>query len=127
MAAVAPPAVIVVPLVPEIEQIREILTWIGFQHAIERESIMNDAFRSYDDIQALTVKDISDLCDMFGKRTATNGRINFGIRRTKKLKSMVHWSQDFKRISYTPSIAGLTVALFLKVLLTASKRADVRQ
>ena len=50
MAAVAPPAVIVVPLVPEIEQIREILTWIGFQHALERESIINNAFRSYNDI-----------------------------------------------------------------------------
>ena len=40
MAAVAPPAVIVVPIVPEIDQIREILTWIGFQQAIERESII---------------------------------------------------------------------------------------
>ena len=127
MAAVAPPAVIVVPIVPEIDQIREILTWIGFQQAIERENIINDAFRSYDDIQALTVKDISDLNDTFGRRTATNGRINFGIRRTKKLKSMVHWSQDFKRISYTPSIAGLTETLFLKALLTASERADVRE
>ena len=126
MAAIAPPAVIVVPIVPEIDQIREILTWIGFQQAIERENIINDAFRSYDDIQALTVKDISDLNDTFGRRTATNGRINFGIRRTKKLKSMVHWSQDFKRISYTPSIAGLTETLFLKALLTASERADVR-
>ena len=90
MAAVALPAAIVVPLVPEIEQIRDILTWIGFQHVLERESIINDTFRLYDDIQALTVKDISNLSNIFGRGTSTNRRINFCIRRTENLKSMVH-------------------------------------
>ena len=56
-----------------------------------------------------------------------NGRIIFGIMCTKQIKSMVHWSYDFKRISYNPSITGLTEVLFKKYLLTVRKRTDGHQ
>ena len=103
------------------------LTWIGFNIQGNRTSIINDAFSTFSDIQALTEKDIKDLQESFARRTAQNDRINFGIRRTKRLKNMMHWVQDFYRVSSTPSIAGLDDALFLAALTKAGERADVRK
>ena len=97
-------------VLPEIDQKRIILTWIGFNEQANRTSITNDAFIYYADMQALKEKDITDLNDSFDRRTQTNGRIDFGIRRTKKLKFMLHWAQDFARISHVPTIIGLTEA-----------------
>ena len=71
MAAVVLSAAIIVSIVPaivpKITQIRQIITCIGFDNALQREIIINDALMSYDDIQALTVNDISDLSDTFGR------------------------------------------------------------
>ena len=65
----------------------------------------------------------------FASRTAAGGRLFFGTNRTKWLKALVHWRQDFHRISDTPTIVGLTEVteknladLFTKVL-TAARRA----
>ena len=70
-------------VVPEIDQLREILDWIGFAQNADRSSIIQGAFEEYTDIQSLDEKDITELSDSFSRRTATNGRIDFGIRRTK--------------------------------------------
>ena len=113
--------------VPEIDQIREILNWIGFAVDAQRTSIINDAFSVYADIQSLTEKDITELSESFGRRTAANGRIDFGIRRTKRLKFMTHWVQDFYRVSMTPSMDGLDQASFLAALTVAGQRANVRK
>ena len=90
MAAVVPPAALVMPIVPEIIQICQIMTWTGFDNKLQRESIINDAFMSYNNIQTLTVKDILGLSDAIRSRTANNKRINYGIQHTENLKSMVH-------------------------------------
>ena len=39
--------------VPEIDQLREILGWIGFVDNADRESIIKGAFEAYSDIQSL--------------------------------------------------------------------------
>ena len=80
---------------PEIDQIGDILTWIGFENQGNRTSIIDDDFSTYADIQTLTEKYITELSESFSRRTVQNDRINFGIRRTKRLKHMVHWVQDF--------------------------------
>ena len=113
--------------VPEIDQIREILTWIGFTIDANRTSIINDAFSEFSDIQSLTEKDITELSESFGRRTVTNGRIDFGIRRTKRLKFMMHWVQDFYRVSMIPTTDGLDQATFLTAITVAGQRADVRK
>ena len=52
--------------------------------------ITNDVFPTFDDILSLKDKDIKELNEALVRRSATNERINFGIRRTKKLKAMLH-------------------------------------
>ena len=99
-------------VVPEIDQIGQMLTWIGFNNQGNRNSIINNAFSTFADIQDLTEKDITELSESFARRTAQNDRINFGIRRTKRLKHMMHWVQDFYRVSSTPSMAGLNENTF---------------
>ena len=96
----------------EIDQIRQILTWIGFSTAEDRQSIIDDAFESYDDLLQLKSTDITDISASFGRRTVLNRRIIFGSRKTKKLKSLVCWTKDFQRISLTPNIDGLVEASF---------------
>ena len=76
---------------PEINQIRGILTWIGFTKISQQNEITNDAFTTFDDILVLNKKDIKELSEAFGRHTANNGRINFDIRRTKMLKAILHW------------------------------------
>ena len=63
----------------------------------------------------------------FSGRTQVNGRINFGTRRTKKLKSLVHWVQDFYRVSEEPGIVGLSENIFKSQLERALIRSDIRK
>ena len=91
----------------EVDQIRQILTWIGFNDNVQRDDIIVDAMTTYDDILCLTIKDITALASDFGNRTQANGRVCFGSRRTKKLQSVSFWVKDFYRVSLVPSTAGL--------------------
>ena len=118
MAAVPP---------PEIDQIEEILTWIGFTVPANRTSIIDDAFNTYADIRSLKDKDISELSESFSRRTQANGRIDFGIQRTKKMKFMLHWIHDFYRTSSTPSTEGLNQEPILQEIAVAGERSDVRR
>ena len=90
--------------VAEIDQIREILEWIGFANNPVRTSIIQSAIEEYAKIQSLNEKDITELSKASSRCTTTNGRIDFGIRRTKRLKFMMHWCQDVYRVSIIPSI-----------------------
>ena len=82
-------------ILTELNQIHDILTWIGFTTIAQWNVITNDVFPTFDDILSLKDKDIKELNEALVRRSATNGRIHFGIRRTKKLKSMLHWFQEF--------------------------------
>ena len=111
----------------KVDKIRQILTWIGFTIAKDQQTIIDNAFESYNDLLELTSKDIIYLSTSFGRRTINNGIIIFGSRKTKKLKSLVYWIKDFQRISLTPNIDGLVEASFLAALTVASAREEVRQ
>ena len=86
------PVVAVVPAVPvpEIDQLNQILEWVGFPIGNERLNILQDAFTNYADIQAMKEKDVTELSTSFSRRTAANGKIDFGILRTKKLMHLLH-------------------------------------
>ena len=114
-------------VVPEIDQIRQMLTWIGFDNEGNQNSIINDAFSTFADIQDLSEKDVTELSESFARRTAQNDRIIFGICRTKRIKHMMHWVQDFYRVSSTPTTVGLDGDTFLAALTVAGERADVRK
>ena len=84
-----PPAVVIPQPLPEIDQISQILEWIGFTDQGQRTRIINDAFTTYDDILAMNDKDVTELSTLFGRRTAANEKIDFGIRRTKKAHAFI--------------------------------------
>jgi hypothetical protein len=59
-----------------------VLNAIGFEGANERDNIMEAGLA------------ICDMADEFGKRAQANGRIVFGLGRTKNLVGVMHWVQD---------------------------------
>lgn len=135
MAEVGPPPAYVhllgddnVPdTINETNSIAQILHWIGFRIVAQHELLMNDAFDSFNDIRVLSTKDITKMADSFGNRTVLNGRVIFGTKRTKRLTAVVHWTQDFYRISEQPTIIGLNENVFKSQLDIALSRAEIRK
>ena len=112
----------------EDDSIQQIIHWIGFITPIQRTTIFNDSIGSWDDIRIFSEKDMNNMARDFAGRTATGGgRINFGIRRTKKLIGLAHWVQDFYRVSNTPSIEGLSQVTFSTQLERALDRQRARE
>ena len=114
------------PNLSEENTIAQILFWIGFTVRNQRNNIITDSFGAYGDIKMLNEKDISSMSVDWASRTQQNGRIHFGIRRTKLLKALVHWVQDFYRISSIPSIEHMNKDKFLSELHRAIHRAEIR-
>ena len=116
VAALPPPPVgLAAPVVQmtETDQLIQILEWIGFTDVNNRTTIVNESFQFFEDLYDLNEKDITTLSTNFSSRTIVYGRVNFGLRKAKKLKSLVHWVQDFRRISVNPSIGIHTQDSFL--------------
>ena len=47
-------------------------------------------FDSTNDIQEWTNKDVNSLAESFAKRSGVEGKMYFGMARTKRLKSLAH-------------------------------------
>ena len=116
----------ILPGITEEHSIHQMLYWCGFTNNGQRTTIFDDSLSTFDDIRMMSPKDITAMQRDFGGR-ATVGRINFGVRRTKRLTSMLYFVQDFYRVSETPTIVGLNNNTFNTVLETALARADVRE
>ena len=113
---------------PDEEQaVRSCLLWIGFPHAIVRERITNEAFTTFGDLQNSSEADITSLASSFTKRTPANTRIQFGQRRIKRLKALIHWSVDFCRCSLPVVIDGLDANSFCAALDIAARRHEIRE
>ena len=111
--------------IPEEDQILTILEWIGFPNGMNRANICDESFKEYNDMMNLTNKDINVLVQGFSSRGTRP--IVFGMRRTKKLKNVVNWVQDFERTSERPSIEDHDKASFAKAIMLAGERALVRK
>jgi len=74
-----------------------------------------------------TEKDITELQELYAKRTQNAGRMYFGLQRTKQLKATLHWVQDFARVSEVPTLEGLTQESFKAAISIAAQRADIRK
>jgi hypothetical protein len=98
-AAAAVAAALAVAVAMEEIAIDSIFEYCGFTQQAARTSIMEDGLGSYQDMLSLTEKDIGALSKEFAERTAAQGRIVFGLRRTNLLKASINWAQDFRRIS----------------------------
>jgi hypothetical protein len=102
--------------------------YCDFNDAQQRLDISADGFVNYRDMSMLREKDISDLAKAFADRTVAAGRITFGLRRQNLLKSAIHWVQDFRRISRTPTLDDVTdVQDFRTKIQTARERSLVRR
>ena len=86
--------------------IQQSLYWIGFTSEAQRAHIMTDAFDTIRDIKVLSEEDIKSLAQSFASRNQADGRILFGLKRTKYLKGFAHFIQDFFRISQSYSTFG---------------------
>ena len=112
----------------EDNSIQQIIHWIGFTTPNQRTSVFNDSIGSWDDIRMFSEKDMNNMArDFAGRATGLGGRINFGIRRTKKLIGLVHWVEDFYRVSNIPSIEGLSKVTFSTQLERALDRERARK
>jgi hypothetical protein len=103
------------------------LEWIGFanpEHYWAR--LLGEVSPDLSTFLRFTEKEISSVQkEMAENRTAVL-RITFGLARTKFLKSMIHWAQDFNRVNATPSLDGLDRESFLAALIVAEQRARIR-
>ena len=86
------------------EPIDEALEWIGFNTKAGCEAIIEEGFESFEELTGNTSKDIESLAYSFAKRTIADGRITFGLLRTKRIKAMICWALDFDRCSETATI-----------------------
>jgi hypothetical protein len=98
IAAPALPPAIPAPL----EGVNFMLDIIGFHDPAERLRLMEASLADYEDFRYLVEKDIRDMAEEFAKRTVANGRMTFGLGRTKKLCGLMHWIQDCFRCADDP-------------------------
>jgi len=109
----------------EVNIIDQILEWIGFTEP-QRNRLAQE-FDSVDDIREWTDKDVHSLAESFSKRTTAEGKMYFGMARTKRLTALIHWVRDFERVSETPTIRGLNQEGFRAALQVAAERAEIRK
>ena len=92
--------------------------------------IRADGFDQLDDMAlgVLEEQDIKDLSASLARLPAAQGRVNFGIARTKRLIGMMHWVQDHGHVSLTPGvIVGMTNVQVRQMWSAALERANARK
>ena len=105
--------------------LRFVLQTIGFNPA-ETDSVMQAGLSEFEDFRYLVEKDIRDMAEEFGKRTVVQGRIVFGLGRTKKLTGVMHWVQDRFRANDVPDHNDFDEpALFEALSLAQIRKSDI--
>ena len=89
----------------------QVLIWIGFDVVANRHALRSE-IAEIKDMVDLTEKDITELQELYAKRTQNAGRMYLGLQCTKRLKATLHWIQDFARVSEVPTLEGLTQESF---------------
>jgi len=77
--------------------IKQVLHWIGFWSESNKNAIVDDGLQSFNDVEMMSEGDIKAMARSLANRTAVNGRMFLGTRRTKYLKVFSHWIRDFYR------------------------------
>ena len=108
----------------EVIDIDKILECFGFNDSSQRTIVAGDGFESYDEILTLGDSDIMNLADGLSDSTVAAGKIGFGLRRANLLKETIHWAQDLRRISRTPSQIRIRNADEFCAVIGASKQRD---
>ena len=103
------------------------MEYSGFNDSEQQTIIKADGFKSYDDILTLGDSDISNLAKAFFDRNIASGNTSFGLRLTNILKATIYWAQEFRRISRTPSLIGISnITEFCAAMEAARQKARIR-
>ena len=94
-------------------QVKQSLHWIGFGTEFMKDNIYDDLISSFSDLFTMNFDDFNKMAKDYVNQALILGKINFGIRRIKKLKALLHWAQDFRRISEQPLLEIITGDNFL--------------
>ena len=106
--------------------LQTVLDWIGFNQAAVRNALEAE-LTDLESMKGLTYKDVRDLRDSFASRTRNEGKIYFGINRTKRLQSLIDYVQDQERINKPIDITTYAnAAEFVEALNVSKERAEVR-
>ena len=92
--------------ISEANSLRQILSWMGFS-VMHCDVLAYDAFLSWVDVRALDQEYIRTLARSYQNRTVADGRIIIFTTKTKRMKSVIHWVNDFYRVSQEPSIVSM--------------------
>jgi hypothetical protein len=114
-------------LLTEETSIDQILYWIGFDVEASRNNLRTQSLGTFSDMLSLNVKDVIAMGTDWAGRTVPNGKFHIGAIRLKYLQALIHWIQDFSRVSGTPSIVGLNKTTFKSQLTRALTRAEIRK
>ena len=107
------------------DDLAQALMWIGFNAAAQRDAI-HDELMDLQSLSEVTHKEIRDLRDSYASRRIQDGRIIFGMQRTKKLMAMTDWVRDCQRLNEVPDINGMNANSFNEELLMSAERQTVR-
>ena len=110
----------------EENQIKQVLHWCGFRSQAHKNALYGDSIQLYSDIKNMSERDITLIAKDYSSRSGIS-RINFGLRRIKKLKAVIHWVKDHRRISSTASVEGMSGDQFTTLLDNAIQRAQIRE
>ena len=77
-------------------------------------------------MNGLTDRDISDLEKSYAKCPGKTGGVFFGIQHTKKIKSLMHWVQDFTCVDEIPTFKDLDKEYFKRAIAVAAQRSLIR-
>ena len=108
-----------------LNDLAQALEWIGFNVPAERDAIHNE-FGGIEALLEVTHKEIRDLRDSYEKRRVLDGRILFGMQRTKLLLAMADWVKDRQRVNEAPEVDGYDAVTFREAIIESAERQTVR-
>ena len=106
-------------------QIKQLLHWIGFGTASMKDHLYNDSISSFRNLFTMNFDNVDTMAKDYDNRTLILGKLKFVIRRIKKLKALLDWAQDFRRISEQPLVEVITGDNFLMQIDQALERTKV--
>ena len=81
----------------EVDMMRQAFIWVGLNENEDQDALRSE-ITELQDMNGLTERDISYFENFYANRPRKTGGIFFGLQRTKKIKSLMHWVQDFTRV-----------------------------
>ena len=101
--------------------IERILEYSVFDNSVQQTIIASYGFETYYNILTIGESDIINLAKGLSDRTVAERNTSFGLHHTNLLKATTHWNQDFRRISQTPSLIGISNAAKFCTVIDAER------